>query len=97
MSRAEKFIQEYTRNCSNELDSFQTKTGAWVDTYHEWLTPDDALSAVAIAREETIKDVCEWIEKNVYSYTWCDFQQHERGIEKGKLIDDLKQAMLIKC
>ena len=84
MSKARKFIQDYTRNCSNELEG---------GIYHEWLTPDDARSAVEIAREETIKDMCEWIEKNVYSYTWCDFQQHERGIERGKLIEDLKQAM----
>ena len=52
MNKAEKFIDDYTRNCSNELDSFQTKTGVWVDTYHEWLTPDDAKSAVEIARNE---------------------------------------------
>ncbi len=57
MSKAEQFIHDCTRNCSNELDSFQTKTGAWVDTYHEWLTPDQALRAVEIAREETLQEV----------------------------------------
>jgi len=61
MSKAEKFIQDYTRNCSNELDSFQTKTGAWVDAYHEWLTPDQARRAVEIAREETLLEVAAWI------------------------------------
>ena len=59
MSRAEKFISDCTRNCSNELDSFQTKTGAWVGTYHEWLTPDQARKAVEIAREETIERACD--------------------------------------
>lgn len=63
MSKAEKFIQDYTRNCSNELDSFQTKTGAWVDTYHEWLTPDQARRAVEIAREEMIDKAIGWIEE----------------------------------
>ena len=59
----EEFIKEYTNNCSNELDSFQTKTGVWVDTYHEWLTPDQALQAVEIAREETLLEVAAWIKE----------------------------------
>ena len=46
-----------------------------------------------IEREETIKEVCEWLDNNVYSYYWCDFLQHERGIEKGKLIKDLKKHL----
>jgi hypothetical protein len=61
MSKAEKFISDCTRNCSNELDSFQTKTGDWVETYHEWLTPEQALRAVEIAREETLLKVAAWI------------------------------------
>ena len=53
MSRAKKFIDDYTRNCSNELGG---------GVYHEWLTPDDALSAVEIAKEEVLLNVAEWIE-----------------------------------
>ena len=53
MSRAKKFIDDYTRNCSNELEG---------GIYHEWLTPDDARSAVEIAREEVLLNVAEWIE-----------------------------------
>lgn len=100
MSKTEKFIQDYTRTCSNELDSFQTKTGAWVDTYHEWLTPDDALSAVKIAREEMLNDICEWIEENIGEY--CDGENiifsatHMENIdifEQERFIKDLKQAI----
>ena len=53
MSTAEIYISDYTRNCSNEL-----KGGI----YHEWLTPDDARSAVEIAKEEVLLNVAEWIE-----------------------------------
>ena len=53
MSKAEKFIDDYTRNCSNELEG---------GIYHEWLTTDDAKCAVEIAREEVLLNVAEWIE-----------------------------------
>ena len=53
MSKAEKFIQDYTRNCYN-YNSYE-------QTPEPWLTPDDALSAVEIAREETLLEVAEWI------------------------------------
>lgn len=48
MSKAEKFIQDCTRGCSNET----TPYGSYDHTYHEWLTPDQALRAVELAREE---------------------------------------------
>lgn len=57
MSKAEKFIQDCTRNCSNET----TKYGSYDHTYQEWLTPDQALRAVEIAREETLLEVATWI------------------------------------
>lgn len=57
MSKAEKFIQDYTRNCSNELCAVEDRFGKKVISYHEWLTPDQARSAVEIAREETLQDV----------------------------------------
>ena len=49
MSKAEKFIQDYTRNCSNK----------WYDDLSQgcepWLTPDQARRAVEIAREEELE------------------------------------------
>ena len=83
MSKAEKFIKGCTRNCSNELDSFQTKTGAWVDTYHEWLTPDDARSAVEIAREEMIEKAIKWVEYN----------NENGGCKFDGWVENIKQAM----
>jgi len=70
MSKAEKFILESTNQFSNE-DGFD---------YIPWLTPDQARKAVEIAREETIKEVCEWLDNHtMLSEKW--------------YIEDLKQAM----
>ena len=55
--RVEKFIEDYTRNCSNELCAVEDRFGKKVISYHEWLTPDQARSAVEIAREELIDKV----------------------------------------
>jgi hypothetical protein len=55
MSKAEKFIQDYTRGCSNELEG---------GVYHEWLTPEQARAAVEIEREELIEKAVEWLYNN---------------------------------
>ena len=60
MSKAEKFIQDYTRNCSNEIE--------WdgvglIHNYVPWLTPDQARGAVEIAREEMIEKAAKWLNK----------------------------------
>ena len=52
MTKAEQFIRECTRTCSNELVSVQDRTGTKVISYHEWLTPEQAMRAVEIALEE---------------------------------------------
>ena len=86
MSKAEKFVQDYTRNCSNENGGWTD--GDYVQIYHPWLTPDQALRAVEIAREETIKKVCEWLENNVTGYCVINDTYDVDGC-----IDDLKKAM----
>ena len=50
MSKAEKFIQDYTRNCSNECWDAE-------GSYHPWLSIDEARKAVEIARKETLQEV----------------------------------------
>ena len=62
MSRAEKFISDCTRNCSNELIAVESRAGKEVISYNKWLTPDQAKRAVEIAREETLLNVAEWIK-----------------------------------
>lgn len=61
MSKAEKFIDDCTRNCSNELCAVEDRFGKKVISYNEWLTPDQARRAVEIAREETLLEVAAWI------------------------------------
>ena len=55
MSKAEKFIQDYTRNCSNYTGVINKKTCEGY--YVPWLTPDQARKAVEIAMEEELEYV----------------------------------------
>lgn len=64
MKKVEKFIQDYTRNCSNEM-AFEAEDGSKL--YHAWLTPEQARSAVEIAREEVIEKAIGWIGE-IYNY-----------------------------
>ena len=59
MSKAEKFIQDYTMGISNEIED---------GVYHEWLTPEQAKAAVEIAMEEMI----DWIDKHWREYVNVD-------------------------
>ena len=52
MDRVEKYIQDFTRGCSNELSTVEYSDGRKVTEYHEWLTPDNARAIAQIAREE---------------------------------------------
>ena len=62
MSKAEKFISDCTRKCSNlmQVPTLDDK-GNIVPEAHPWLTPDEARKAVEIAREETLLEVAAWI------------------------------------
>ena len=79
MSKAEKFIQDYTRKGSNELEY----VGTTCKVYQPWLTPDQARKAVEIAR----KEIYEWLKNNIYMYNG------ECENDRTAIIDDLKQAM----
>lgn len=84
MSRAEKFISDCTRNCSN---AYWDKNGG--DSYFSWLTPDDARRAVEIAREEVIEKVCEFLDNDLCCY----IKAQDFTIEHQRLENDLKQAI----
>ena len=55
--KAEEFIKDCTRCCSNELCAVEDRFGKKVISYHPWLTPEQARSAVEIAREEELEYV----------------------------------------
>lgn len=56
--KAEQFIKDYTNHCSNET-VFEDGSGSHL--YEPWMTPDQALRAVEIAREELIEKAQDWI------------------------------------
>lgn len=92
MSRAKKFISDCTMNCSNELCAVEDRFGEKVISYHEWLTPDQARSAVEIAREEMIDKMKFYIESMVSDITFSDIDGND-DYDLNKFIDNLKQAM----
>ena len=53
---AEEYIKAYTRGCSNELVH---------GGYHEWLTPENALAAVELAREERKEPISEDLQEHI--------------------------------
>ena len=87
MSKAEKFIQNSTRNCSNEYitDSKSDGLGGFISRrkFSPWLTPDQARRAVEIAREE----IYEWLSENFFNYFEARMSMFDMCLE------DLKQAM----
>ena len=94
MSRAEKFIEDYTRNCSNELCAVEDRFGKKVISYHEWLTPDQARKAVEIAREEIIDKVVLHIIYNTRTVHYNNYDTREFNKSLlDDIISDLKQAM----
>ena len=93
MSKAEKFIQDYTKNCSNELCAVEDKFGKKVISYHKWLTPDQARRAVDIARKELIEKVCQFIQEHHHEYTSWNTEEYELEFNTEQFIHDIKQAM----
>ena len=87
MSRAEKFIQDYTRNCSNEIAHWDIGGQSVKPIYSPWLTPDQAKRAVEIAREETIEKACYVIRHKYGHYHYL------RGDITEELIKEFVKAM----
>ena len=81
MSRAEQFIKDYTRNCSNEL-CYEEGLG---NLYEPWLTPDQALRAVELAREEIKAE----IERLIKSYSPIQSSEGKYRIEAYKEVLDI--------
>lgn len=63
MSKVEKYIENYTRNCSNEERITVGNNIRY--TRHPWLTPDHARAVAEIAREEVIDKAVTWLN-NIY-------------------------------
>lgn len=66
MSKAEKFIELNTKKYSNETRITIGRNSHWEK--QPWLTPEQALRAVEIARKELIYNACEWLDDNLHHY-----------------------------
>ena len=85
MSKAEKFIEEHIKNCSNAL----LYDGKEVVGYEPWLTPDQAREAVEIAREE----IYQWLANHYRDYMHNPTGKQLEAFFGMDMITDLKQAM----
>ena len=77
MNKVEEFIKDYTNHCSNEM-VFEDGSGSHL--YEPWLTPEQALRAVEIEREELIDKAFKYI--NYQLNLPSDFEQHFRKAMK---------------
>ena len=82
MSKAEEFIENYTKDGTNQI--INGNYGTIIPHFAPWLTPEQALRAVEIEREEMLEEVVKWIENNFSLY---------EGISGYYVAKDLKQAM----
>ena len=64
MSKIEEFIKGHIRNDSNKNRGWHNRGVSIPTTYTPLVVPNVAREAAKIAREETIKEVCEWIKYN---------------------------------
>ena len=89
MSKAGDFIKDSTMNISNEVLNLDRNSNKII--YHPWLTPDQALRALEIAREEIVNEVCDYIKDNLYKHLYvCD---GEAGFPTAQFINDLKKVI----
>jgi len=74
MKKVEQYIKEHTNRYSNHVELAPYITG-----FTKWLTIDDARRVAEIVREETIKEVCEWLDSHtMLSEKWYieDLKKH---------------------
>ena len=83
MNKAEKFISDCTRNCSNVFINPQL---GGTEENHPWLTPDQARRAAEIRQEEVI----EWLDSHWREYINVDA---DGVVCFGHWENDLRKAM----
>ena len=102
MNKAEKYIRDYTRNCSNEIwspypqihNDIRRLDGEPAKEYSPWLTPDQARRAVEITKEEMIEKAVIYIINNTRTvhYKYQDTREFNKS-SLDDIINDLKKAM----
>lgn len=85
MDRAEQFIRDYTRNYSNLFCNSDNDC-------QPWLTPDQALRAVEIGKEELLEKATKWLENNIAKETTIIYSGVV-SINFDRVIKEFKKAM----
>lgn len=83
----EEFIKDNTRYCSNETGGWNN--GDYIQIYHPWITPEQALRAVEIAKNTFIERAYEWLRKGGNSW-YLTSEFGEDTIDFIKLAEDFK-------
>lgn len=83
MCKAIEYIKKFTRHCDNKLIGFRKPR------YHSWVTPDDALVAIQLAKKEAIK----WVKENAPKYHWYDPIEDNEGVRWDDMVKDMKKAL----
>lgn len=60
MKAVEKYIKEHTEEGSSPIIDWDGN----IAIYQPWITPANAREVAQIAREETIKEVCDYIKEH---------------------------------
>lgn len=85
MNKAEQFIKDCTRSCSNVVyyhnRNFTHGTeyveGSGIEVqYSPWIAPEQALAAVEIAREEFINKACAYLDSIGHRYIIDAFRKY---------------------
>lgn len=85
MSKAEDFIEENTKDCSNIFEGYYPNRK---QAYYPWIHPKQAREAVEIAKEEIIERVCDYLDGLIEL-----LNDRGHGLKKERIIGGLKQAM----
>ena len=63
MSKAKDYIEAYTKKCSNTIEGCNQDAYYSESLYQPWLTPENALAAVEIERQEVIEKAIAWFRQ----------------------------------
>ncbi len=88
MEKVEQYIKEHTNRYSNHVELAPYITG-----FTEWLTIDDARRVAEIAREETIKEVCEWLNSHYRDYMHNPTRKQLEAFFGMDMIEDLNNYL----
>ena len=81
--RVDEYIEQYTRNYSNELSGFVESGDFYKTAYSPWLTPKHARVAAQIAKEEVIEKAVAWLCERYNKQGYLDLDD----------VDDLKKEL----